>query len=562
MSIQFTKTNTTRFLLSDICSSGAIFQRDVECYLHGIGDLDENVSVQLLNADGSVADSDYMVKYVTPDRSSTSTPLKYKKMPDSDEPVDGNINIYADDNEKWEIALKPHAAGGSFKIKIINGKTEIILDDILFGDVWVAGGQSNMEYSLAQDLNAAEALNHPANPNVRFFNVHRINVYEKFDNDKRTRSYWSKCEPGKTNLVTAVGYYFAKHISEAQPDIPIGIINCNWGGTSITAWMNEDYLKKEPRSQHYIDDYYKFFEQHPPETFDQLIKDYEQALLTWNNRYKEAAEQGWPQEKIDEYTGPYPWMYPLAPIREFAPTRLFGTMFMTFVPYACKGAIYYQGETDVAFYDEYESLMHNMLANWREVLRNDTLPLYFVQLATYRGDSGLIDDWAYLRDSQLSASRSMTNSGLAVILDHGDEADIHPKNKKPVGDRLALLARKFVYGENIVYSGPLFTDFEIGDDYIDILFECVGDGLELRNNTDENNTFEIAGDNGKFVLANVKIHGDKIRLTSDCVTRPVNARYGWRNFFIPTLFNANGLPASSFATDVTKKLIKQKDAFH
>lgn len=552
MSIQFEKANSTRFLLSDICSSGAIFQRDTECYLHGIGDLDENVSVQLLNADGSIADPDYMVEYVTPDRSASGSTIEYEKMPGSDEPVDGNINIYADDNEKWEIVLKPHVAGGPFKIKIINGDTEIILDDILFGDVWVAGGQSNMEYCLENDLNAAEALKHPANPNVRFFNVPRINQYFKFDNAERQIAHWSKCEPGKTNLTTAVGYYFAKNISEAHPDIPIGIINCNWGGTSITAWMNEDYLKSEPRAKHYLDDYYKFFEQNPPETFDKLITDYEQALETWQKRYSEAAENNWPQEKIDEYTGPYPWMFPLAPIREFAPTRLFGTMFMTFVPYACKGAIYYQGETDVAFYDTYESLMHKMIDNWREVLRNDDLPLYFVQLATYRGDSGQIDDWAYLRDSQLSASRTISNSGLAVILDHGDEVDIHPKNKQPVGDRLALWARKFVYGENIVYSGPLYAGYESNNGHIDICFEHIGDGLQLVNHCEENNTFEIAGEDGNFVAAKVEIVGDKIRLYADDVTHPVNARYGWRNFFIPTLFNANGLPASSFATDVTE----------
>lgn len=413
----------------------------------------------------------------------------------------------ADPNGKWRIDLPALNAGGPFQMTI-KGKNTLTLKDVYLGEVWVCGGQSNMQWSVDQSLPDAQKIKEikdkSKNPLIRLYSVPRV---RKEQPQTDVVGKWQECGPETVGSFTGVGYFFGRDLQKAI-NVPVGLINCNLGGTAFEEWTNLEVLKAHP---------------------EHLGKHKEQAKL---------------------YNGM------LAPI----------------IPYAIKGAIWYQGESNAGRAELYRTGFPLMIQNWRDEWKQGNFPFLFVQLAPFMAVSNEPTDtgWARLREAQLETMKKVPNTGMAVITDFGDETDIHPTPKQPVGERLSLIARGMVYGEKVEYYGPLFKEMHVEGNKAVLSFEHVGRGMEARNliltqraggksghkewrvkegSAPELTGFTVCGEDRKFHNAKAQILGDKVVVTSDAVLKPVAVRYGWANHPVCNLYNKEGLPASPFRTD-------------
>ncbi len=398
---------------------------------------------------------------------------------------------------KWMARLEPLKAGGPFKMMLFYSNkpaTEaVVLNNILVGEVWVCSGQSNMHWSLERTTTGEQAIKEAAIPNLRLFTVPLKTSYTPLDS---VDAAWVPSSPETAKSFSAVGFFFGRELSEAR-NVPVGLIHTSWGGTFAEAWTSPEGFKTLPEYASWIADEY-------------------------------AKKPDGPNH----------------------PSVLYNAMIHPLVPYAIRGAIWYQGESNAGKAFKYRELFPTMIKSWRDAWGQGDFPFLFVQLApfgkitTEPGDS----NWAELREAQLLTTKTCPSTGMAVITDLGDPADIHPRQKEPVGARLALAARKIAYGENIVYSGPIYKGMKRGRTEITVYFDHVGGGLAAKDG--ELKGFEIAGADQKFVNATAKIvGGNKVVVSSPTITNPVAVRYGWSNCPIVNLFNAEGLPASPFRTD-------------
>ena len=271
---------------------------------------------------------------------------------------------------------------------------------------------------------------------------------------------------------------------------------------------------------------------------------------TWNYRvsaevYKQLDTPAWPYSAFYLYTEKeidFSKRPPVAEYNQNSKSALFNAMIHPLVPYKIKGTIWYQGENNVQRFKEYQTLFTAMIEDWREKWQDD-FPFYFVQIAPFQNYNGLSSS---LRDAQRK-TLEVPKTGMVVTLDIGENNDIHPSNKHDVGSRLAGLALANDYGKSIVSSGPLYKSFEIAGNKLMLEFESIGAGLVLKKL--KLPEFEIAGADKKYVVAKAKIVGNKIQLSSSSVRKPKHARYAWKDTSAASLFNKEGLPASSFTTE-------------
>jgi sialate O-acetylesterase len=235
------------------------------------------------------------------------------------------------------------------------------------------------------------------------------------------------------------------------------------------------------------------------------------------------------------------------------PTVLSNGMIACLEPFAIKGAIWYQGESNAGRADQYRQLLPLMIRDWRKRFEVGDFPFYIVQLANFMDTTKdpVQSGWAELREARLLTTQKIPNCGVAVITDIGDAKDIHPRNKQDVGLRLALQALAKTYDKKITAEGPLFKELSIEGDKARVRFSSIGDGLTVRGETLAG--FAIAGEDGKFVHATATIDGDCIIVHADSVKEPRHVRYGWANNPPATLFNKDGLPASPFRSDTPRK---------
>ncbi|MEX2186716.1 MAG: sialate O-acetylesterase [Pirellulales bacterium] len=300
------------------------------------------------------------------------------------------------------------------------------------------------------------------------------------------KSSWVECGPTTVGDFSAVGYHFGRAL-HAKLGVPVGLISCNVGGTAAEEWTSREVLES-----------------------DEDLK---------------------PTLKNDRST------------------TLYNAMLHPLAPFAIRGAIWYQGESNAGRAEQYRELFPAMIKNWRDLWGQGDFPFLFVQLAPWKmivdtpGDS----DWAELREAQLMTTKNVPKTAMAVITDFGDEKDIHPKPKASVGERLALAARAIAYGEKIVYSGPVCSKMEIRGNEAVLSFDHVGGGLEVRG--EKLKGFTIAGADGAFVNADARIDGDKVVVKNDALNEPKMVRFGWANYPVVNLYNKDGLPATPFRTD-------------
>jgi sialate O-acetylesterase len=407
----------------------------------------------------------------------------------------------ADENTgKWQIELPPQKAGGPFTL-ILKGKNTITVKDVFVGEVWVCSGQSNMEWPVSASANPQETIQNSANPKIRLFTVeHRISQTPVTDvahstKPNRPTGSWSACGPQVVGSFSAVAYFFGRDLNKTLDDVPVGLIHTSWGGTVAEAWTSREALDANADLKHLLP----------------------KATIQPNN-----PNQG---------------------------TVLFNGMIAPLLPYAIKGAIWYQGESNAGRAYEYRTLFPTMIKSWRDAWKQGDFPFLFVQLAPFMEfvQRPTESAWAELRDAQLHTSLTVPHCAQAVITDVGDQRDIHPKQKAPVGARLALAARALVYGEQVEYAGPLYESMSIQSNKAVLGFKHVGKGLDTHYGALQG--FTIAGEDHKFHNALAEIKGDKVVVWSDKVDKPVAVRFGWANFPVVDFWNKDGLPASPFRTD-------------
>jgi sialate O-acetylesterase len=417
------------------------------------------------------------------------------------------------ENGQWKVTLKNLKAGGPDTL-LFEGRNRIELRDVLVGEVWVCSGQSNMEWSLERSHEPEAAVAAANHPQIRLFKVPKLKLSLP-TND--VAAEWTACEPETAKNFSAVAYYFARDLQAAR-GVPVGLIGTYWGGSPAEAWMSADALARNASYRQDITEHYaRIWNQH------------QQAMKKW--------EADGRQDKAPQ-------------VPSWKPSELYNGMIAPLVPYSIRGAIWYQGESNAGRAHQYRTLFPDMIANWRRDWGQGDFTFLAVQLAPFKaiqpepGES----DWAELREAQLLATKKLPRVGMAVITDVGEQKDIHPRKKEPVGARLALAARGIAYGEKIEFSGPVYRSMKVKGDTAVISFDHARGGLESREGALKG--FSICGEDKKFVWATAEIQGDKVIVHSPQVSKPVAVRYGWADFPVVNLWNKEGLPASPFRTDV------------
>ncbi|MFA6287607.1 MAG: sialate O-acetylesterase [Opitutaceae bacterium] len=467
---------------------------------------------------------------------------------------DGQTATTTAKDGKWMVQLKPHKAGGPF-VLTVTGENTITRNNMLVGEVWVCSGQSNMQFELQFDANAAAESATANYPELRTFNVRRKNSIQPL---AEVEGRWSVCTPANSKYFTAVGYYFGRDLHKAT-GVPVGLIHSSYGATPAQAWTSLGGLEKEPTLHRYTEEAKKLaanFEQ-ASATYPGELAAYKEKLKQWEKEvgvaYNETLKAWTAENQKNKLEGkpaiPRPKPVQPKPDEPISPhgvphksTVLYNAMIAPLVPYAIKGVIWYQGENNAGNPPEYRTLFPRLIADWREKWGQGDFPFLFVQVAPFNNLSPEI------REAQLLSWQKTTNTAMAVITDAGDATNIHPRQKEPVGARLALAARALAYGEKIEYSGPVFDSLKIDGDRAVLSFKHLGSGLLAKEG--DLKGFMIAGANKKFVAAKAVIEGDTVVVSSEQVKVPVVVRYGWANVPDVNLFNKEGLPASPFRTDV------------
>jgi sialate O-acetylesterase len=428
---------------------------------------------------------------------------------------------------KWMVRLKRLKTGGP-DVMTIAGKNRIELKDVLVGEVWICSGQSNMELRLKQSYQPENDIASSANPKIRLLTVEKVRSDRPLDDVKGT---WRECGPDSVPDFSAVAYYFGRSLQKAR-NAPVGLIHTSWGGSPAEVWMSDKALKARPE-------------------YSSIFDSYSQA---WK-RYEAEKERFEQSRKNPEATANTP--APRAPRAPWRPSELYNAMIRPLIPYAVKGAIWYQGEANAGRARQYRTLFPDLIRNWRNDWQEGDFTFLLVQLAPWDKDkkrsleqiaaTPVESDWAELREAQLLTTKTVPYVGMAVITDIGEKDDIHPKKKQPVGERLALAARAIAYREKLVSSGPVFKKMTVKGNESILKFDNAGPGLEARGG--ELQGFAICGPDKKFVWAKARINGKQVIVSSPAVSQPVAVRYGWADFPIVNLWNRSGLPASPFRTD-------------
>jgi sialate O-acetylesterase len=450
----------------------------------------------------------------------------------ADATVDGQGN--------WQAIIPALPVGGPLTLTI-SGDGKFTLQNILVGDVWLASGQSNMEFPMGTTfgsgpgiLNGATEIAAAGHPNIHFFRQQRSFSATPLPH---ANGSWQVCIPATVGQCSAVAYYFAQDI-EAREHIPIGLICTYAGGTPIEAWTPPDALTRAAG--------YATFS---PRWLDALAKyprwksDYDKKVTDQKAAIEEAKKNGTPPP-------PYHYISPPPGSPDRAPGALYNAMISPFTNIPITGVIWYQGEDNVAHSSEYRSFFQALITSWRAAWKNDDLPFLFVQLSSFHPRALLPgpSNWAELRDAQ-AAALHLPNTGMAVSLDLGDAANIHYVNKKPVGLRLAEAARALVYGEKIEGSSPLYDSMaNEGSDAIRIKFSHAPSGLKTSDGGAVQG-FTIAGNDHVFYAADATVDGSSVVVRCNQVSQPAAVRYAWADNPAANLVGGDDLPVGTFRTD-------------
>jgi sialate O-acetylesterase len=445
--------------------------------------------------------------------------------------------------DRFEAALAPLPAGGPHTLSVTDGETTLNFQDVMIGDVYLAGGQSNMEWALSQAEGGPELVRTLDNPMIRYINFPHNAWLDEYALAEERKMRWKPLIPGECGDISAIGCYFAL---ELQPElgVPVGIVGCNWGGTSVVCWMDEDTLRRTSDGARLMDEYAGRVKDKSDEQYAAEMKEYDDTFQAWWKRVLEAQAQkpgiSWPE--INETVGPGPWPQPEGRKSGYRPAGLAETMLKRIAPYAMTGFLFYQGEEDTKHPHIYRQQLMNLIAFWRDLFLDPALPFLNCQLPMFiaKGEEDF-RNWPPLRQAQEQVFADMRNTGLAVLIDCGEFDNVHPKDKKTVGHRLYLQALKVVYGDDrIIADSPrAIAVRKDGDALVVLLSQPV-------RVTGEANLFEIAGEDGQFRPALCEAQGQELRVFAEDVPAPRSVRYAWVNYGVVHVFGQSGLPLAPF----------------
>ncbi len=472
----------------------------------------------------------------------------------------------ADRDGRWRIDLAPLPAQPYPADLVVDGSNTITLRDVVVGDVWLCSGQSNMEWPVRLSDDAATEAATANLPLIRHFKV--ATQIARDQPAAEIQGEWTVCAPDTAPHFTAVGFFFAREIHRTL-GVPVGLLNVSWGGTPIESWLSPAMLAASPHAGSVAKAWAQTVAEYPAKKAA-----HGQKMAEWQKRAEAAQAAGQP-EPADK-----PWR-PAGPGLPEEPTVCWFGMTAPVVPYAIRGFLWYQGESNCGREAEYRDLFPGLISGWRDAWAQAArpatpaeeprkkkrgkeantpaattlapaaapLPFLFVQLPNYADNNPTATWWARLREAQ-TAALALPATGMAVTIDLGEPANIHPPHKQEVGRRLALVARAQVFGEGVDSSGPTYVEHSLeGDGSIRIRFDHAEIGLVCRGPRVLG--FQVAGADRVFQPAEAKIDGDSIIVRSDSVKAPLAVRYAFANDPQPdaNLYNGAGLPAAPFRTD-------------
>ena len=444
------------------------------------------------------------------------------------------VNAVANAEGRWRATLPALPAGGPHTLTV-SGNNTLTLGDILVGEVWICSGQSNMEWPLRAAESATKALAEAQQPAIRFFRIGHVASPVPLDT---VRASWTPCTPDTARDATAVGFFFGLDLHR-ELDVPIGLIDSNWGGTRIEPWTPPEGFLAVEKTRPLYDKVMMALPGSP--VYKKAMGTYLDSLRTWIETMKTAMAE-------EQAATPCPEMPDgLKPLsRPTDPCALYNGMIHPFVPFAIRGVIWYQGESNRFDAHLYAYKMRALVEGWRAIWQQGDFPFYWVQLAPYiygkESPRGLPRIW----EAQTMAL-DLPNTGMAVINDIGNLHNIHPRNKRDVGKRLALIAKANVYGrKDIVWSSPTLKDYRIDGNRIVLTFDHVGKGLRSRDGKSLT-WFELMDADGAVVKATATLQGpDTVVVSSADLEKPVGVRFAWDQSAEPNLVNSAGLPAGAF----------------
>jgi sialate O-acetylesterase len=438
----------------------------------------------------------------------------------------------ADATGKWTVRLGKLKPGGPFEMTIAGkkaGETPIIVKDVLVGEVWLGSGQSNMQFNVSQKghppyglLNEAQEIAAANYPQVRMFTVKTATTLEP---QSDVVGVWQVCTPETVPDWSAVGYLFARDLNQALK-LPVGIVLSAFGASTAEAWVPRAALAADPQLKPMLDKFdprENYFKAHPGAS----DADAPPAPQTINSR---PGRPGPLRDPVHD---------------QHQPTVLFNGMINPIVPYAIRGALWYQGESVTGGPNGlmlYSHVMDTLVTQWRKLWGEGNFPFYVVQLPGQQN----VSNNPLIREQQAKIL-ALPNTGMAVVLDTSEAKNVHPKNKEPLGDRLTKIALANVYGQKVEFSGPVYASTKVEGSAIRVKFtHAVGMTAKGGPLT----WFQIAGADQKFVDADAKIDGDSVVVNSPNVSTPVEVRYAWDNYpDTANLYNGAGLQAAPFRTD-------------
>lgn len=416
----------------------------------------------------------------------------------------------------WEVTLEPLPVGGPYEMTI-KGKNEVKLEDILVGEVWICSGQSNMQWSINASNDPDLQRLAAKFPKLRMINFPQVGSQEPIWTHER---YWEVCTPETVGKFSAVGYFFGRQLHQTL-DVPVGMINNAWGGSSCESWINREVLAADPQFKPLMDRWAGM----------------EKSFADLSNN-KEANEQQNKQLET-QMKG------------NARPGNIYNGVLKSHLGYGIRGAIWYQGESNASRAYQYRELFPLMISNWRKEWHQGDFPFYWVQLADFQAEKPQPGDstWAELREAQTMTMNKLPNTGEAVIIDIGEGKDIHPKNKVDVGLRLARWALANQYGIKVPFHSPQYKSLEKAGNKVVLTFDHIDQGWRPFDVAAPRG-FAVAGEDKKFVWADAKIIEDnKIEVSSPDIESPVAVRYAWADNPVCNMYSGAGLPLTPFRTD-------------
>ena len=444
----------------------------------------------------------------------------------------------------WRIQFGPMKAGGPYVLQIKSGETLIEFCDVMIGEVYVAAGQSNMEFLFENTKNAQEEQEETAQTAFRYYKVPQVEyIKDGKEYPQIPEEGWYECNPENVGKISGVAYYLAKELRN-YTDVPIGIIGCHKGGTSASCWVSKKTLRADPEIKKlYYDDYYHDIQGQTEEEEDLAIAEYQKTLAEYQEKVEEYQKK-YPERSMSQLkhdVGHTPWPGPKGKKDFGRPCGLYKTMFQKIKGMRYKAILWYQGEEDTKNASVYKILLSNLIANWREELKDQKLPFLVMQLPNYNDDK-VPFSWAVLREQQRKVVEETNRTEIICTLGCGEEFNIHPADKSEAGRRLGIMAAEMFYDDSVQGHAPSLSEVQKIENGYHLKFKnCYG---HICAEKDEEYYLNISFDGVQFEKIQVALSGECMEIKTDKEAKITS--YGWENNPDILFRGASGLPLMPF----------------